>query len=218
MQDESFSLGDLLALELHKYVEAVSEIVDRAQKELIIEKALKKIEDTWSTLALQFSPYPDAPDVFQFLVDDAVMEALEGDNMALQNMSNSKYVQGNAKFLELVNIWQRKLGSVDSVLSTWTDVQRKWQALESIFVGSADIRVQLPEDAKRFDGINQEFKDMMRGAPDITNVVEACNLDGRQEKLDDLLGRLEMCEKALQDYLETKRIAFPRFYCESRAC
>lgn len=52
----------------------------------------------------------------------------------------------------------------------------------------------------------------MRSAPDTTNVVEACNLDGRQEKLDDLLSRLEMCEKALQDYLETKRIAFPRFY------
>lgn len=27
-----------------------------------------------------------------------------------------------------------------------------------------------------------------------------------------MLEQLEMCEKALQDYLETKRIAFPRFY------
>ena len=27
-----------------------------------------------------------------------------------------------------------------------------------------------------------------------------------------MLAQLEMCEKALQDYLETKRIAFPRFY------
>jgi dynein heavy chain len=46
----------------------------------------------------------------------------------------------------------------------------------------------------------------------ITNVVEACNLDGRLERLENLLSQLEMCEKALQDYLETKRIAFPRFY------
>jgi dynein heavy chain len=50
----------------------------------------------------------------------------------------------------------------------------------------------------------------MRSAPDITNVVEACNLDGRQERLENMLSQLEMCEKALQDYLETKRIAFPR--------
>ena len=38
----------------------------------------------------------------------------------------------------------------------------------------------------------------MRGAPDMTNVVEACNLEGRQERLDELLAQLEMCEKALQ--------------------
>lgn len=52
----------------------------------------------------------------------------------------------------------------------------------------------------------------MRGAPEITNVVEACNLEGRQERLENQLAQLELCEKALQDYLETKRIAFPRFY------
>eukprot|EP00959_Pyramimonas_sp_CCMP1952_P073679 1539988-Pyramimonas_sp.AAC.1 len=52
----------------------------------------------------------------------------------------------------------------------------------------------------------------MRDAPEITNVVEACNLDGRLERLENLLMMLELCEKALQDYLETKRIAFPRFY------
>lgn len=126
----------------------VSEIVDRAQKELIIEKALKKIEETWSALQITYTAYPEMPDVFQFTVDDAIIESLEADNMALQNMGNSKYVQGNPKFQELVNAWQKKLGAVDSVLSSWNDVQRKWQALESIFVGSADIRIQLPEDAK----------------------------------------------------------------------
>ena len=61
-------------------------------------------------------------------------------------------------FLEKVTVWQRKLGVVDTVLSTWTDVQRKWQALESIFVGSADIRVQLPDDSKRFDSVNADFQ------------------------------------------------------------
>ncbi len=57
-----------------------------------------------------------------------------------------------------------------------------------------------------------DFQELMRNAPEITNCVDACNLEGRQERLDNLLAQLEMCEKALQDYLETKRIAFPRFY------
>ena len=66
--------------------------------------------------------------------------------------------QGNPKFLEIVTNWQKKLGTVDVVLNTWLDVQKKWQALESIFVGSADIRVQLPEDSKRFDVVNADFQ------------------------------------------------------------
>ena len=79
-------------------------------------------------------------------------------------------------------------------------------------MGSADIRVQLPEDSKRFDGINGDFQSLMKDAPDVLNCVEACNMEGRLERLETMLGLLEQCEKALQDYLETKRIAFPRFY------
>eukprot|EP00882_Tetradesmus_deserticola_P031511 GHRQ01035634.1.p1 GENE.GHRQ01035634.1~~GHRQ01035634.1.p1 ORF type:complete len:128 (-),score=57.01 GHRQ01035634.1:179-562(-) len=91
-------------------------------------------------------------------VEDAITEALENDNMQLQTMSGQKYVQLNPMFLDAVANWQKKLGTVDSVLATWTDVQKKWQALESIFVGSADIRVQLPDDSKRFDAINADYQ------------------------------------------------------------
>lgn len=55
-------------------------------------------------------------------------------------------------------------------------------------------------------------QELMQGAPEVTNVVEACTVPGRADRLDALLEQLEVCEKALQDYLETKRIAFPRFY------
>ena len=67
-------------------------------------------------------------------------------------------VQANEFFLEKVSVWQRRLGAVDAVLMTWMDVQKNWQALESIFVGSADIRVQLLDDSKRFDIINANFQ------------------------------------------------------------
>lgn len=107
-------------------------------------------------------------------------------------------VQGNEKFKQMVNEWQTKLGTVESVLTCWADVQRKWQALESIFIGSADIRVQLPEDSKRFDAINADFQDLMRSAPDVAGVVDACNQEGRDERLNNMLAQLEMCEKALQ--------------------
>ena len=93
-----------------------------------------------------------------------------------------------------------------------SQVQSKWSNLQSIFVGSADIRVQLPEESKRFDFVDFDWKDMMKDAPNVPNAIDACNLDGRLERIEAMLNNLEACEKALADYLETKRAAYPRFY------
>ena len=49
------------------------------------------------------------------------------------------------------------------------------------------------------------------------NIVRATNKPRLLEKLEDLEKQLSMCEKALADYLETKRLAYPRFYFISPA-
>lgn len=49
------------------------------------------------------------------------------------------------------------------------------------------------------------------------NVVKATNRPGLYEKLEVIQSLLILCEKALNDYLETKRLAFPRFYFVSSA-
>ena len=49
------------------------------------------------------------------------------------------------------------------------------------------------------------------------NIVKACNKQGLYEELEDIQSRLSVCEKALAVYLETKRLAFPRFYFISSA-
>jgi len=73
----------------------------------------------------------------------------------LQNMLTSKYI---AHFLQEVSTWQKKLSTADQVIGIWMEVQRTWSHLESIFIGSEDIRNQLPTDSKRFDGIDTDFK------------------------------------------------------------
>jgi len=75
--DESFTFGGMLDLELHKYEDDVLEIVDRAQKELGIEKQLVKLAETWKVQNLTFPPDPENPDMYSLFVDETVMEALE---------------------------------------------------------------------------------------------------------------------------------------------
>ena len=102
-------------------------------------------------------------------------------------------------------------------LCRWAEVQRTWSYLESIFIGSEDIRKQLPEDSTRFDKIDEGFKVLMVEMAKTPNVIKATNVDGLAEKLLDLMNNLTKCEKALAEYLETKRLAFPRFYFASSA-
>ena len=94
-------------------------------------------------------------------------------------------------------------------------MQRTWSHLESIFIGSEDIRKQLPLDSKRFDEIDTDFKKMMTEMAKATNVIKATNIPGLAEKLEVIQAKLSLCEKALAEYLETKRLAFPRFYFAS---
>lgn len=89
--------------------------------------------------------------------------------------------------------------------------------LESIFIGSEDIRIQLPEDSRRFDFIDKEFKDILYIFGRNLNVIAATSQTALFDRLDNLSEQLTLCEKALNDYLETKRLAFPRFYFVSSA-
>lgn len=43
-------------------------------------------------------------------------------------------------------------------------------------------------------------------------VVSLCDIQGLRETLDTILSQLDVCQKALNDFLEEKRSRFPRFY------
>ncbi|XP_012658288.1 dynein heavy chain 17, axonemal [Otolemur garnettii] len=212
MSDET-TLADLLQLNLHNYEDEVRNIVDKAVKESGMEKVLKTLDSTWSTMEFEHEPHPRTG-TMMLKSDEVLVETLEDNQVQLQNLMMSKYL---SHFLKEVTSWQQKLSTADSVISIWFEVQRTWSHLESIFIGSEDIRNQLPEDSKRFDAIDLEFKALMEDAVKTPNVVEATNKPGLYNKLEALKKSLAMCEKALAEYLETKRLAFPRFYFVSSA-
>ncbi|XP_032178864.1 dynein heavy chain 9, axonemal isoform X1 [Mustela erminea] len=206
--DEDATLAHLLQLQLHHLEDEVRGIVDKAVKEMAMEKTLKELQTTWAGREFQYEPHPRT-NVPQLLLDEDLIEVLEDNQVQLQNLMMSKYI---AFFLEDVSGWQKKLSTADAVISAWFHVQRTWSHLESIFMGSEDIRAQLPQDSKRFEGIDNDFKELAYAAQKTPNVVEATNQQGLYEKLEDLQSRLYLCEKALAEYLDTKRLAFPRFY------
>lgn len=178
-----------------------------------MEKILRELNTTWS--AMEFEQETHARTGCTLLrASEELIETLEDNQVQLQNLITSKFI---AHFLEEVSTWQSKLSLADSVITIWFEVQRTWMHLESIFMSSEDIRKQLPEDSERFDTIDTDFKQLMLEMAKVPNVVESTNRPGLLATLEVLQTNLILCEKALAVYLETKRLAFPRFYFVSSA-
>lgn len=207
------TLADLLELQLHKYEDEVKNIVDKSVKEMAMEKVLNDLNTNWKTLEFETEIH-DRTKLKVVRVSEEILEALEDNQVQLQNMMSSKFI---AHFLDSVSQWQNLLSNADQVISSWMEVQRKWMYLESIFIGSEDIRNQLPLEAKRFEDVDKTFRVLLADICGNLNVIKATNKSGLYDKLDMLLKQLVLCEKALNDYLETKRLAFPRFYFVSSA-
>ncbi len=104
------------------------------------------------------------------------------------------------------------LGDVETTLKHWLNAQSRWSSLVAIFLNSSDIRNQLPQDTKRFESVHAEWKTLMNEAQFNTNCVMACTVPERAETLKGIVKELEICQKALDSYLEVKRGIFPRFY------
>lgn len=201
-----FCLADLMKLELHKFAEEVNELVEGAQKEDKIDKKLQQIIKFWETQCYSFTEWKDVPLLTAL---EETVDAVEVMALDLNGMLSSKDV---GQFKEEVSLWREKLKIVENVTEDWVKVQRNWMRLEPIFLASADIRGQLPDDTKKFESVDAAFKDMMREAKEEPNVVNACTVEGRADALKEFMADIDACQKALTEYLGAKKNIFPRFY------
>ena len=208
IMDAKLQLDALLQMELHKFADSVSEVVEQGRAEIKIDIQLQKIQKTWAGLKLEYNPFKTTG-VNVLLQPGETYEALDDNEVALQNMMGNRFM---GFFEAQITEWKGKLGTVRAVIDLMLEVQRAWCSLESIFLGSEDIREQLPEDAKRFDGLDAQFREQMVDASQNSDPIEVGCASGREETFTTIQGNLDLCQKSLSDYLEVKKKKFPRFY------
>uniref|UniRef100_A0A8C7MG37 Dynein axonemal heavy chain 1 n=1 Tax=Oncorhynchus kisutch TaxID=8019 RepID=A0A8C7MG37_ONCKI len=185
-----------LELGLQDHVDEIARVAEVAGKEYAIEQALDKMEHEWSTVAFEVLPYKEtgtyilkSPDEASQLLDDHIVMT--------QSMSFSPYKK---PFEERISTWESKLRMTQDVLEEWLTCQRSWLYLEPIF-SSDDINRQLPVEGKRYQTMDHI---MLRLTSIRFSVDTECKLN--------VYCLLELVQKGLSDYLETKRGSFPRFY------
>lgn len=90
---------------------------------------------------------------------DEIAKLLDDNAMTLSTMSASRFV---THFYDQVQKWEKTLSLIAEVTEVWMHVQRKWMYLESIYIGSADIRLSLADETKKFEKTDKTFKKIMQ--------------------------------------------------------
>mmetsp|Transcript_5388 Transcript_5388/g.12712 ORF Transcript_5388/g.12712 Transcript_5388/m.12712 type:complete len:4322 (-) Transcript_5388:507-13472(-) len=210
LAEDVFKLQHLLDANLLRHREEVEELTGAAVKEEQIETKLASIQADWATINLVFADCKTRGPVILKGSDTAdLIEKLEDSQMALGSMATNRY---SAPFREDVQAWIVKLSTVGEIIEQWLMVQNMWMYMEAVFSGG-DIVKQLPQEAKRFQNIDKNYMKIVTNALETQNVVNTCyGNELMKNMLPHLLEQLELCQKSLSAYLETKRAEFPRFY------
>ncbi|XP_065071378.1 dynein axonemal heavy chain 6-like isoform X2 [Rhopilema esculentum] len=207
VRDKLFTLGDLLQLKIFQYKEKIAEISSQASNEATLEQMLQRVIEYWNFTDFQLVAHTSR-DIAIIVSADEIITTLEECQVTLGNIKGSRFSQ---PIKGLVEEWERKLNLFGRTFEEWMLVQRNWLYLETIF-SAADIQRQLPNESKLFNVVDKNWKDIMRRVIDNPNALKASTAAGVLEILQSCNTNLEKVHRSLEDYLETKRLVFARFY------
>ncbi|XP_033124826.1 dynein heavy chain 6, axonemal-like [Anneissia japonica] len=205
--EKKFSLGKLLELQVFEHKDRINDISTQASNEATLEVMLTKVIDFWQGTDFRLVPHGGRDIVIISGADDITIQ-LEESQVTVATIRGSRYV---TPIKALVEEWDRKLNVFSRTLDEWMTCQRNWLYLEQIF-STPDIQRQLPSEAKLFIQVDKSWKEVMRRTEDRPNALRAATAPGVLEILQANNSNLEKIQKCLEDYLETKRLVFPRFY------
>ncbi|CAK3926358.1 Dynein heavy chain, cytoplasmic [Lecanosticta acicola] len=203
----SMTLGDVWDLKLGPSETVIRDVIAQAQGEMALEEFVRSVREHWQNYTLDLVNYQNKCRLIRGW-DDLFAKCSDHLN-SLQAMRHSPYYK---EFEEEASSWEDKLNRIHVLFDVWIDVQRQWVYLEGVFTGNADIKHLLPVESSRFANINSEFMNVLKKVYRSPQVLEVLNIPDVQRSLERLADLLNKIQKALGEYLEKERVAFPRFY------
>ncbi|XP_036144833.1 dynein heavy chain 3, axonemal isoform X1 [Monomorium pharaonis] len=201
------NLSEMIEYGLPAYIAKLEEIGSAATKEYTLQRNLQKMKEEWQEVYFELTPYREtgvyilsAVDDIQMLLDDHILKA--------QTMRGSPFVKA---FEQEMQQWEEKLIMMQDIIDQWLLCQGTWMYLEPIF-SSEDIMRQMPTESRNFRRIDKIWRSIMSYVFDNRRVTDATAMPNMLQEFKLCNSLLEEIQKGLNDYLEKKRLFFPRFF------
>ncbi|KAG5468467.1 hypothetical protein LSCM1_02447 [Leishmania martiniquensis] len=182
----------------------IKKLHSRAQGEAQVREALDDVR-AWGTDArFVLTSHPDRPDIVLITDWKDTLAALSDNRALLMSMKESPYF---SLFSNDASKWEDRLSTLDEYLRQMNQIQRKWVYLEPIFRRGA-----LPHEKERFERIDSAYLAVVKAVKSDNRLIALAERTEFKATLRDVSEQLERCQKALNEFLESKRDRFPRFY------
>jgi dynein heavy chain len=190
-----------------KNLDAMDEVCGTAGKEFSLLRGMESMEEEWASMDFSLQPYKETGTVI--LQGQGVIEEILDDQIVrTQAMRGSRFI---GPFKERIEAWEVKLRLLEEIMTNWQKTQNVWLYLEPIF-SSPDIRKQMPAEAKRFKVVDKSWREVMQACKEDPAVLAITQREGVVERFIKSNALLDQIQKGLADYLNKKRIFFPRFF------
>ncbi|XP_078256078.1 dynein axonemal heavy chain 6-like [Rhinoraja longicauda] len=209
IKDKNFMLGSFMKLRVFQHKEVIVNISSLATNEGTLRNMLEKIINQWNQTSFKLVSHQ--LENFTVLIIGSTEEIIAQLEESLNIISTIKSSRYAGPIEDEVNEWDRKLNLLAITLEEWMTCQRNWLYLKPIFQ-APDIQRQLVAETKLFAQIEVAWNELVAQIQKNTNILKVTTAQGVLELLQATNVNLEQILKRLEDYLESKRIAFPRFY------
>lgn len=183
----------------------IKDLADKAQGEVTIREAINELRVWCDNTEFILSDYQSNGRTTPLIKEwKEIMTAVSDHQSLIMSLKESRFAQS---FADSIEQFEKRFSGIDDYLAKLNVIQRKWVYLEPIFSRGA-----LPSEQGRFNRVDEEYRSIAMGIGADPKVMSLTEIPGLKDTLETILTQLEMCQKALNDYLEEKRQKFSRFY------
>lgn len=173
-----------------------------------MEEELFKMEKFWTAYHLKLIKYRHYRNNFTLIGIEEVETDLDDSFTTVSLIASSDYVE---PIKDRVNEWIMKLNLCSETIKEWHQCQETYCKLEIVFT-LPGIQFKMPEELTLFKSVNKSWRETMMEVHSNPHAISVLIKSGRLEEFKQSNKCLETVKNMMGDYLNSRRLFFPRLF------